>query len=211
MKITWRWPHSGSFTDNDGSLTGTADQTVIPQSPLYDPAHCNDAGLEFSGNGITGAVCDSGIQFGRMAWNHPHPISLTYADVIITTPSGTQNLAWRKKDITHKPGWNGLFPLATIINIEWQNFTEMTNISYDLGAWNLGVAGQHMLIQHSFNQIPDQVAVIGEEPRFINQSDAAIPDGTSPNGAWHFDNITMLFTYVLSANDAGMFTTVCLI
>ena len=96
---------------------------------------------------------------------------MLFADVIVTSEYGTQNLAWRKKDITHKSGWNGLFPHGTIVNIAWENFTQMTNISYDLSAWSLDDSDDYVLIQHTFNQIPDKVGVVEDTPAiWLNES-----------------------------------------
>ena len=200
LQVTWRWPHGGSFIDLDGSLTGTAEQTVVASSPLYPPSTCLDGGAEFSG-GFNGSVCDSSVKFSRIAWNHPHPESLLFADVIATTEHGTQNLAWRKKDITHKSGWNGIFPHGTILNLAWENFTQMTNISYDLSAWSLDDSDDYVLIQHTFNQLPDKVGVVEENPAiWLNESLSALPDETSFNGEFNWNNDTFDLTYILSNN-----------
>ena len=181
-------------------MTGTAEQTVVASSPLYPPSSCSDGGVAFSG-GFNGSVCDTSVKFSRIAWNHPHPESLLFADVIVTTEYGTQNLAWRKKDITHKSGWNGLFPTGTIVNIAWQNFTQMTNISYDLSAWSLDETDDYVLIQHTFNQIPDKVGIVAENPAiWVNESLSDIPDETSFNGEFHWNNDTYDLTYTLSHN-----------
>ena len=88
--------------------------------------------------------------------------------------------------------------------MEWQNHTEMTNISYDLSAWQLDGDGRYVLIQHTFNQVPDGVGIIpGEEGQPINQSLAAIPDDTNVNGEWHWENSTLTLTYILSDKTEG--------
>ena len=100
--------------DLDGSLTGTAGYTAIPSSTVYPP-ECIDAGAEFSGNDIPGSICDDSVVFSRIAFNHAHPDSLQYNPVIVTTEHGNYTIFWRKKDITHKAGWNGLFPQVSLL------------------------------------------------------------------------------------------------
>lgn len=196
-KVTWKWEHGGSFIDVDGTLTGTEGQTVITKSPLYPP-ECVDAGPEYSG-GVNGSICDSSIKFSRMAWNHILPSALDFAAVIATTQYGNDSLPWRKKDITHKAGWNGLFPQNESVNLEWEDFTQMTNISYDLSAYSLDSDGDFMLISHTFNQRPDKIGIVpGAEPVFTNESLMSLPDDTSVNGEYYFDNDTLQITYILS-------------
>ena len=199
-KVTWKWEHGGSFIDLDGTLTGTPHQTVIPTSPLYPPA-CTSGMTEFSGGNVDGSVCDDTVEFSRIAWNKPKPSSLLYAAVNATTTYGNQSLLWRKKDITHKAGWNGLFPRGLVVNLEWEDFTEMTNISYELSAWSLDEPDDYVLIQHNFNQEPDKVGVVPGDPGvFVNESLTSLPVGSDGNGQFYFDNDTLQLTYILSHN-----------
>ena len=199
-KVTWRWIFSGSINDLDGSLSGQAGATVVTAAQIYPPECVDDSGTDFSGN-IAGTICGPSVSLGRMAFNKPHPESLLYNEVIATTQYGAENLEWRKKDITHKSGWNGIFPLGGAVALEWVNHTQMTNISYELSAWNLESPGQFILVQHQFNQEPDKVGIVpGTPPIWVNESLASIPDVNSLNGEFHFDSDTLVLTYVLSGN-----------
>ena len=197
-KVTWKWPHGGSFVDRDGTLTGTPDQTVIPTSPLYPPIACTDGGSELSG-GVAGSVCNSSVKFSRIAWNNPHPNSLEFATVIAKTEHGNQSIFWRKKDITHPRGWNGLFPRKTVVNLSWKDYTQMTNITYDLSTWSLDEFEDHVLIQHNFNQEPTKIGILpGQSPIWINQSLQAIPNDTSLNGEFYWNSTSYELTYTLA-------------
>ena len=199
----WRWPHSGQVIDLDGTLTGTAGYSTVPMSGTYPP-ECVDAGPEFSSADIPGAICDDTVVMSRIAFNKPHPDSLLYNPVHVTTEYGNDTIFWRKKDITHKAGWNGIFPQGTAIKLEWQNHTEMTNISYEMGVWQLDGDNRYVLIQHEFNQEPDGVGIVpGQSVAFINESLLAIPDETAINGEFNWENDTLTLTYVLSNNLPG--------
>ena len=88
--------------------------------------------------------------------------------------------------------------------MEWQNHTEMTNISYDLSAWQLDGDGRFVLIQHNFNQVPDGVGIVpGDAGKPLNQSLAVIPNDTNVNGDWHWENSTLTLTYILSDKTEG--------
>ena len=50
-KIKWKWQHSGGFIDMDGSLSGQAGSTVVPQAG-YFPSSCVDSADEFSVSSI---------------------------------------------------------------------------------------------------------------------------------------------------------------
>ena len=187
--------------DLDGSLTGNAGYTVLPHADFYPP-NCTDGGATFSGNGVRGDVCDDQVSFSRIAFNKPKPDSLLYNPVIVTTVHGNDSLIWRKKDITHKAGWNGLFPQQTVLQLEWQNHTEMTNITYELSTWQLDDVDKYVLIKHDFNQEPDGVGILpGQSAMFINQSLASVPDETAFNGEFYWENGTYSLTYILSGNE----------
>ena len=97
-------------------------------------------------------MCDPSIKFSRIAWNNPHPNSLEFAPVIAQTKYGNQSIFWRKKDLTHGRGWNGLFQRGTVLNLSWKDYTQLTNITYDMSAWSLDEIGDNIPIQHNFNQ-----------------------------------------------------------
>ena len=203
-KVVWKWVHGGSFVDMDGSLTGTPDNVVIPSSPLYSPTACasDDVG-EFSGGSVPGSVCDSSFKYGRIAWNNPVPDSLLYDIVVMTTEHGTQEIIWRKKDITHKQGWNGLFPQNTILDMQWKNYQTVYNMTYDLSAFNLGDEGDYFAIRHGFNLKPDRVIVTpGAEAVRTNETELdALPDDTAFNGQFYYDETDKQLTYVLAERD----------
>ncbi len=190
-------------------MTGTAGNSLIPWNEAYPPACVKEADGDntFSGNGIPGAICDDTVKFSRIAWNKIHPTSLDFARAIVTTQYGSTFLNWRKKDITHKPGWNGLFPQGEVLLIEFENFTNtITNITYHMSAFNLNEDGEYVLIKHILAQEPDELSINGEPIKFINQSAAAIPDATSTHATWHWDPDTKELTYIMAANDGCKIT-----
>ena len=200
-KVFWRWIHGGSFIDRDGSLTGNTDYTVIPYSPLYPPTSCtNDTVGEFSTDSVKGSVCDTNVKFGRIAWNNPVPDSLLYDIVEMETEHGMQEIEWRKKDITHKQGWNGLFPQNTLLDMKWKNYDTVYNITYDLSAWNLAEAGEYFAIRHQFNLKPDRVVVTPvADPVRLNETElSSLPDDSAFNGQFYYDEDEKELTYVLA-------------
>ena len=203
-KVVWKWIHGGSFVDTDGSLTGTVDNIVIPSSPLYSPTACtNDTLGTFSGGSVTGSVCDSTFKYGRLAWNNPVPDSLLYDLVVFTTDHGTQEISWRKKDTTHKQGWNGLLPQNTILDMKWKNYEAVYNMTYDLSAFNLNNEGDYYAIRHGFNLKPDRVIVTpGANPVRTNETELdALPTDAAFNGQFYYDDTDKQLTYVLAERD----------
>ncbi|KAG2464816.1 PKHL1 protein, partial [Polypterus senegalus] len=57
--------HEAALMDTDGSLSGHANNTVIPYSALLDPSHCQLQVPEWSA-GYSGSVCDSTVSFHRL-------------------------------------------------------------------------------------------------------------------------------------------------
>ena len=175
--------------------------TVIPFSPLYPPNACVDGGYEFftSGEINNASICDSSVRFSRIAWNKPHPNSLEFATVIAQTEHGNQSIFWRKKDITHPKGWNGLFQRGAVLNLSWKDYTQLTNITYDLSTYSLDELGDNVPIQHNFNQEPDKIRIVpGQTPMFINESLPNMPNGNSTNGEFYWNTTTYQLTYVLA-------------
>ena len=208
-KISFRWAHGGVFKDMDGTLMGTAGGHVVPSSPMYPPDDCSDdsdggfsVGSGGVGTGVPSQVCDTNVGFSRVGLNHPVPESLLYDPLVMTTSFGNDTRPWNKKDVTHPKGWSAIIPQKMDINMHFQNFPDVTNLSYDLSVWQINDVDDYVIISHNFNNYPDAYKVHPDnELLSVNESLSQMPDENSLNGEFYWNNDTKVMSYILSGND----------
>uniref|UniRef100_A0A8D0AIF4 PKHD1 like 1 n=1 Tax=Sander lucioperca TaxID=283035 RepID=A0A8D0AIF4_SANLU len=131
-KAGFRWEHEVQLVDTDGSLTGNINHTVVPSSPLLDPAHCS-VSAEWS-VGFPGTVCDHTVNFHRL-W-------CPYSLVMLTNSHGIK---------TYRLADNTIYSKCTS-NLK-KKFVKMY-------FFPLTQSDQYVIINHNFAQSPDRVYII---------------------------------------------------
>ncbi|MBN3294524.1 PKHL1 protein, partial [Polypterus senegalus] len=174
--------HEAALMDTDGSLSGHANNTVIPYSALLDPSHCQLQVPEWSA-GYSGSVCDSTVSFHRLNilayWYLSGPVllsdsfgtSIVYGMALI--PDG-QTFNWTFQNFPVLGPTNTLLYGATFSGFKESNF----------------VIIRHQCAQNyeGYNIVDNRNGL--SQP--LNQS--------SMNGDWYFDNNTSTVEYIISGN-----------
>ena len=145
-------------------------------------------------------MCDSSVKIGRVGLNNPRPEALDYDTIIFKDTEGNgESLWWREKDSTHPRGYSALIPLNREYTITFQNMPYVTNITYNLAAYGLYEDGDHIVLTHKFNQIPDALAVKpGQDVRLINTSLPEKPNADNFDGEWYWSTRDMTMSYILA-------------
>ncbi|XP_028646739.2 fibrocystin-L-like [Erpetoichthys calabaricus] len=174
--------HEAALIDTDGSLTGHANNTVIPYSALLDPSHCRLRVPEWS-TGYTGSICDSTVSFHHLTispyWYLSMPVLLSdsFGTSIVSglalIPDG-QTFNWTFQN----------FPILGPTNIwlYWANFYGFKNSSF-------------VIIRHQCAQNYEGYNIVDTRKGLtqpLNQS--------SMNGDWYFDTNTSTVDYIISGN-----------
>ncbi|XP_066572050.1 PKHD1 like 1, tandem duplicate 1 isoform X2 [Amia ocellicauda] len=190
-KAGFRWEHEVVLIDSDGSLTGQADNKVVPQSGLLDPSHCAQR-AEWS-MGFPGFVCDSTVGFHRVAFNNPSPSSLQAKNVIMSNSYGNSVVPYLTKRLTHEPGWMALLPDSNSIHWHFENVDHITDISYS--SMFYGFRQQdNIIISHNLTQRPDMFHIIDVR----NESTHPLNFSNNQNGDWYFNDNTTTVYYMVS-------------
>ncbi|MBN3294522.1 PKHL1 protein, partial [Polypterus senegalus] len=181
-KAGFTWEHEVALMDTDGSLSGHANNTVIPYSALLDPSHCRLQVPEWSA-GYNGSVCDSTVSFHRLTfWTYWYlsmsvllsdsfGISIVYGLALI--PDG-QTFNWTFQNFPILGPTNTLLYRATFSGFKESSF----------------VIIRHQCAQNyeGYNIVDNRRGL--SQP--LNQS--------SMNGDWYFDNNTSTVEYIISGN-----------
>ena len=183
--------HATVLYDEDGSVTGYSGGRILPHMGILNPAICKIASNV--SHGIPGAICEYG-DFARMAWNHVKPGSINEKDAYLDNQYGRDVVKWRKKSKTHMKGYTAFLPIGETVLLSYQNSSQFTNISYDMGIYELQPEG-FSYIKHQFKQTPDYFRTTH---KFIN-STSNVPDPThSKHGDWFYEKDKRNITYIVS-------------
>ena len=195
-RAIFEWLHQAYLEDLDGTLTGVAGSTALPQSGILDPELCVKSD-KFS-DGVPGVVCQPSIKFTRISWNNPKPSSVLGKDGFVSNKHGIAYTPFRKKGFTHPLGWTMIVPCQHYNLMGWKNATQFTNISYNLGAYEMQPDYWFYLV-HQLRQVPDYFTTTGEK---INGS-VGIPDpSTEEHGVWNFNVVNKKLTILMEGSNA---------
>ncbi|XP_058475058.1 PKHD1 like 1, tandem duplicate 1 [Solea solea] len=190
-KAAFRWEHEVQLVDLDGSLTGNVNHKVVPMSDLLDPAHCTQS-AEWS-KGFPGALCDHTVDFHRLSFNEPSPVSLAGKNAIFINSHGTSVVPYLKKRMTHKLGWMALLPSQQTYNWFFENMDQITNITYKAKFYGFK-SDQYVIINHNFTQSPDSFYITDRR----NGSTTPLTYSGNNNGDWYFDENSNNLYYLVS-------------
>ncbi|CAK8674402.1 unnamed protein product [Clavelina lepadiformis] len=183
-KVGWRWPHEGVIIDRDGSLTGIEYASVLPYTGLIDKSVCPiSEGDEFSSGEEKSSICQRGPRFHRFALNNPLPSSLEANDIIFVNEHGNASSIYKKKRLTHKPGWMALLPGRKEVMIYFKDGEQFTNITYNSKYYDL-MEDDYLIVKHQLTQRPDIIKINGES-RFSVGNTTELNSGSS-NLDWHY-------------------------
>ncbi|XP_035847175.1 fibrocystin-L-like [Sander lucioperca] len=171
-KAGFRWEHEVQLVDTDGSLTGNINHTVVPSSPLLDPAHCS-VSAEWS-VGFPGTVCDHTVNFHRL-W-------CPYSLVMLTNSHGTSVIGLRI----------ALLPSKQIYSWNFHNMDQI-NIFYYAVFYGFK-SDQYVIINHNFAQSPDRVYIID----WRSGSSSPLSFSNNTNGDWYFNKTSNNLSYIVS-------------
>ena len=223
-KVSWPWTMSGHYHDLDGTLCGTPDCKVVQKRDIYDPSKCvDDTDDEFSHieGGSEGAdwlavglrendtikldayVCDPDMKFHSVGFNNYAPTSLMYNDVVWHNEFGAAFTPWRKKP-PYANGWAAVLPEATTNFFFWETLGHITNITYEMGIFQLADDGDYLLMGHNFTQSPDIFTFNGEAANETSALSEPPTYETAGNTDWYWSgNDTRELTYIISHKNKG--------
>uniref|UniRef100_UPI00398F2CC2 PKHD1 like 1, tandem duplicate 1 n=1 Tax=Pristiophorus japonicus TaxID=55135 RepID=UPI00398F2CC2 len=194
-KAAFRWEHEVVLHDLDGSLTGNSDYKVVPQSSLLDPARCQQS-TEWS-QGYPGVVCDSTVNFHRLAFFQPSSSALREKSVVLSNSHGISIIPFLMRHLTHGPGWMALIPNNETFNWYFKDADHITNISYTAIFYHFK-ENDHVVISHNLTQRPDHFQVMGPDR---NGSLQPLSSASNVNGDWYFDKENVTLYYLVSGKD----------
>ena len=223
-KISWPWTMSGHYEDLDGTLCGTPGCKVVQKRDIYDPSKCvDDTDDEFSftegGNDGTdwllhglrendtmkldGYVCDPSVKFHTVGFDKYAPSSLQFNDVVWHNEFGHAYTAWRKKP-PYKDGWAAVLQEDVTNFFFWETMGHITNITYQMGIFQLADEGDHLIMGHNFTQSPDVFTFNGEMANETASLDAPPTYDTAGNTDWYWSgNETKELSYIISNKNKG--------
>ncbi|XP_034748677.1 fibrocystin-L-like [Etheostoma cragini] len=175
-KASFRWEHEVQLVDTDGSLTGNINNSVVPSSPLLDPAHCS-VSAEWS-VGFPGTVCDHTVNFHRLAISYSSQGSL----VMLTNSHGTTEI-----------GQIALLPSKQIYNWNFRSVAQINYIYYDVVFYGFK-SDQYVLINHNFTQSPDRFHIIDWREGSLKP----LSFSNNTNGDWYFNKTSNTLFYIVS-------------
>ncbi|CAH1247131.1 PKHD1L1 [Branchiostoma lanceolatum] len=199
-KVSFEWEHESVLWDVDGSLTGTAGGSVVPSSAIL-PLSCTES-EEFSVGRYPGSVCtDPAVKLRRFALNNAQPVATLEArDLILTNDYGSTSIPWAHKRMTHPMGWMADLVEGEVYSMYWEYSEHLVNISYDATFYQL-MEDEYIIINHVLAQSPDRFTVIGDDSEEL---DRPIDPATDNHGAWHFDESTKVFSYLVKGSGGGV-------
>ncbi|KAA8586228.1 hypothetical protein FQN60_007797 [Etheostoma spectabile] len=189
-KASFRWEHEVQLVDTDGSLTGNINNTVVPSSPLLDPAHCSMS-AEWS-VGFPGTVCNHNVNFHRLWISSSSPSS----QVMLTNSHGMTALTCQfccGRSSTSDIGQIALLPSKQIYNWNFRNVAQITYI-YCYAVFYGFKSDQYVIINHNFTQSPNQFHIID----WRNGSSTPLSFSNNKNGDWHFNMTSNILSYIVS-------------
>ena len=223
-KVSWPWTMSGHYHDLDGTLCGTPDCKVVQKREIYDPSKCvDDTDDEFShiegGPGgwswidlglrendtikLDGSVCTPDVKFHSVGFDSYAPSSLQFNDVVWHNEFGAAWTPWRKKP-PYKDGWAAVLQEGTTNFFFWDTMGHITNITYEMGIFQLADEGDHLLIGHNFTQSPDVFTFNGEPANETSSLSEPPTYDTAGNTDWYWSgNDTKELTYIISHKNKG--------
>uniref|UniRef100_A0A8C4XEU0 PKHD1 like 1 n=1 Tax=Erpetoichthys calabaricus TaxID=27687 RepID=A0A8C4XEU0_ERPCA len=174
--------HEAALIDTDGSLTGHANNTVIPYSALLDPSHCRLQVPEWSA-GYTGSICDSTISFHRLAFRTYWYLSMP---VLLSDSFGTSIVSGL-----------ALIPDGQTFNWTFQNFPILgpTNTWLYEATFYGFKESDFVIITHRCAQNYEGYHIV-DNRRGLTQPF----NHSSMSGDWYFDNNTSTVDYIISGN-----------
>ncbi|KAK7084669.1 Fibrocystin-L [Halocaridina rubra] len=196
-KLRFLWEHETIWIDADGTLSGAAENSVVPDMDILPPSMCqkNVAGLSVNPE-VPGAVCTS-LKFLRFNMEGPSisPSSLQARDLIVSNSYGNTSIPYRVKRLTTE-GWMGILFTGETYKYTFDYSSQITNITYQ-SATRFMESGDYYYVQHQLMQKPDSFGTTSDE----RNSSLSIPDPvTGYHGDYYWNNDTQVMTYLVSEN-----------
>ncbi|XP_068236296.1 fibrocystin-L-like [Palaemon carinicauda] len=195
-KLKFLWEHETIWIDADGSLSGVAENVVVPTMDILPTDTCQKDVPEFSVNtAAKGSVCSPPMKFMRMhlPGSTVNPKSLEARDLVVTTTYGNTSLPYRVKRLDRGAGWMGIFYSGATFKWGFDYSEQITNLSYT--AYSDFIDSEdHYYVEHSFVQTPDGFGTTGS----LKNSSLSIPDPTTGvHGDFYWNTATKTMTYLV--------------
>ncbi|XP_064089363.1 fibrocystin-L-like [Macrobrachium nipponense] len=204
-KMRFQWEYETIWIDADGSLTGQAENVLVPSMGILPPSSCQINVTAFSVNPeAPGSVC-TGLKFLRFNVKGPNikPDSLQGKEIIVSNAHGSTRVPYRIKRLTTE-GWMGILPTGDNYQWEFNGAQQITNLTYDAEV-RLMENGNYFFVSHEFIQRPDSFGTLGTQ----RNSTIALPDpNTNVHGDYYWNNDTMTMTYMVSSTQGRRRRTV---
>lgn len=194
-RTAFRWSHEAVILDLDGSLTGYANGSIVPDNENLPPEKCTPS-VQDSYGLHNGSVCDSSVQFTRFALNNAVPVSLQAKYILLTNQHGTNKVPFCIKCATHPMGWMMTLIRGEKYNMTFEHTSHITNISYTGKFYDMR-EGDYVWISHQFLQTPDHFATTGADQNMTE----VMPSPDALHGNWSFVNKTKVFTFIASGKN----------
>ncbi|XP_066939677.1 fibrocystin-L-like [Macrobrachium rosenbergii] len=196
-KLKFLWEHETIWIDADGSLSGVAENVVVPSMGILPTDTCQKDVQAFSVNSeAKGSVCSPPMKFMRMHLpvSSVQPKSLEGRDLIVTTAQGNTSIPFRVKRLERGPGWMGIFYSGATFKWAFDYSEQITNLSYTAYTDNLE-SGDYYYVEHKFIQTPDGFGTRGTE----KNSSLSMPDpATGVLGDFYWDEAAKTMTYLVT-------------
>lgn len=193
--IAFPFPGSTLIEDQDGTLTGFAGGSVLPEMAILDPEVCRTR-PDVSLGSTLGVVCKHG-RYAKVAWNSVYPTSTVGKNAYFENEFGRYKVSFRAKAKSFANGYTAFLPTNTgaPIELSFENSAQLTNISYKMAIYELQ-SGDFVYLKHLFKQQPDYFSTTHG---FNNRTVGQIPDPwANKHGSWFFDPDSRNMTFLIS-------------
>jgi len=191
-RAMFRWPYDGIYLDEDGSLSGSPNATLLATDGLLNTSSaCTPASNYYNGL-LCSASLNNWIRFSFNGANLDQNAEVLFIYDMFNRSTFSP---WRKKRLTHPEGYMIVFQSKQTYTLEFQNAPSSVNISYNGVFYNLA-AGDFVIVRHKIEYMPDRVYTISRST-LARQSPTPLSGVSSNNGDWYYDNITTYFSYIV--------------
>ena len=191
-RVIFKWQFETVFKDLDGSLSGSANNSVLPTAEMYNPTQCRNF-ASVASTSIATSVCDQSQTFRRMSWNNAKPTSLLFKDVNFTSRFGTSFIPFKTKRLTGRNGWMVVLATGYEYQMGFQNSEHIFNLSYAANFYDMS-PNDVIVIRH---QLPVRVDKVSFRGRMLNDSRELLDMAIVRNGDYAYEKNSTALRYAV--------------
>ncbi|CAF3925163.1 unnamed protein product [Rotaria sp. Silwood2] len=191
-RALFRWPYDGLYLDEDGTLGGLPNATIMPPDSLWNTSTACVPASNF----LNAIRCPASLgRWLRFAFNGANLGQNGEPLVVYDMSNHSTVIPYLRKRLTHPFGYMAVLQAKQTYTLEFVNANSTVNLSYTGAVYDLA-AGDYLIFRHKVAYLPDQVYTVSSLT-MTRQSSTPLSGLTSNNGDWYYDNVTTYFYYIV--------------